>query len=104
MNRRQFRLCKVVLREKSLGKIQAASGVDLESLQDILSPESLTFSDYTPGKNTVVTLSDSLIDDFEAYRSARFDMFFNRSISISALLISIIALLSQIGILQLPQC
>lgn len=105
MTNRQVRVCRIVKKYKTLGLIlEKAHFKNVGELQDFLAPKSLEFSDYFLNDNSIVTLSNSSIEALEERRRRFVDTWFTRGIAIAALIISIFALLSEIGILKLTQC
>lgn len=102
MTNQQARICKKVLKYKKLGLIITKSGLsDSNELQDILGPMNIEISGYTAQSDSDVTLSPALIEELEQRRSKCFDTWFTRILSIIAIFISVIALLSELGILKL---
>lgn len=93
MTNRQAKICKAVRKYKTLGRIIPKSGVsDYLELQECLGPGMLDFSDDDMTDETVVILSDQLLEELEGRDRATFRETFTWVLSICAIIISIIAL------------
>lgn len=93
MTNKQARICKAVRKYKTLGRIIPKSGVsDYMELQERLWPGMLEFSDYDMTDETVVTLSNQLTEELEDRDRTTFREAFTWTLSILAIIISIIAL------------
>ena len=93
MTNKQARICKIVRKYKTLGRIIPKSGVsDYMELQECLGPGMLEFSDYDMTDETVVTLCDQLMEELEDRDRTTFRESFTWALSIFAIIISIIAL------------
>lgn len=104
MTNRQYKICRAVVRYKYLGKVLAKTRVgDYLDLQIALTPDALIFADSNLNDDTFIALSDEWAEDFENRRRSQFDRLFTNLIAILALIISAVSLLSQIGLIQLPQ-
>lgn len=68
MTKKQYQLCKTIFRYKTLGAITRIVDVDYLTLQQELNNQ-LNFSDGEIDDDTVVTLKNSLQNDYESYRS-----------------------------------
>ena len=102
MTNHQINVCKKILRYKKLDTILFKNDFSsYTDLQDAFSPSDLIFSDNRMDGRTTVTLSNAVIEELERRRVRMFDLWFTRCLSIIAIVISIIALLSQLGILRL---
>lgn len=102
MTNYQYKICRVIVRHKRLGKILAKVRVgDYLDLQLVLDTDALTFADDNFDDNTLVGLSTKWTEDFENHRRGQFDRRFTNVIAILALIISAISLLS--GLIRLPQ-
>lgn len=104
MTNRQFKVCKIIYKYKKLPIILKKGKIsDYLELQEVINYHYLDFSDDNMDKNTEVYLLDELIEELENRRRRNLDVWFTRFLAIAALIISVIALLSQLGILGLPQ-
>ncbi len=104
MTNYQYKICRIIVRYKHLGKILAKVRVgDYLDLQLVLDVDALTFADDNFDDNTLVGLSTKWTEDFENHRRGRFNRRFTNVIAVLALIISAISLLSQIGLIRLPQ-
>ena len=104
MTKAQIRICKKIVRYKNLKTVLQKCGFeDFYKFQDAIDPKRLCFSDSDYDDQTIIFLSDSALEEYEAYRSRIVDVWFTRSMAILALIISTIALLGQLGILGLPK-
>ena len=66
MTNKQFKIFKAVINFRTLPEILAATGLaDHDALQDEVGPENLDFSDWNMDENTVVTLTNEAIDQYE---------------------------------------
>ena len=102
MTNEQAKLCKIIMRYKKLTVILKKSGVpNYLDLQEILGPKNIDFSDTQMNDNTIVTLENPIIEELEQRRSRSIDHLFTRTLSIMAIIISVIALLGELGILRL---
>lgn len=100
----QIKIGKIIRKYKYLGLIlKKCKMTDYRELQDCFEPLDLDWSDSNMDDYTIVTLTNPLIEELERRRETVIDHWFTRSIAIIALIISILALLSEIGILKLPQ-
>lgn len=105
MTKKQIEICKKVVKYRNLNKILFETGVsDYFELQVIMGEGVLRFSDTEMDECTEVFLSDSTMEEFENRREKSIDTLFTRGMAIAAFVISLIALLGQLGILQLRQC
>ncbi len=69
MTAKSYKVCKTVLRHKTLGAIMKAANLqNYQQLQELAGPGRLSFSDYRFEADTVVTLSPAGQEEFEAYR------------------------------------
>lgn len=103
MTKQQYKLCKAVIRYKYLTKILKKTKINSYiKFQENLSYK-LNFSDSNMDSKTIVSLQTDLQEAYETYRARIIDTWITRGLALSALLISMLALLSEIGILRLPQ-
>ncbi len=104
MTRYQIKICKIIQKKRTLPAILSAGKIaDYNNLQNLFTPGSLSFSDCNMDDNTVVSLTNPLIEELENYRLRMTEIWFTRTLAIIAIVISLIALLSELGILGLPQ-
>lgn len=102
MTNRQRRICKNILRYKNLNKVLEKSKIsDYMEIQEIMGPGALDFSDYNMDENTEIFLEDAYIEEVERHHSRMIDVWFTRIMALAALVISIFAMLGQLGILKL---
>lgn len=100
MTQKQYRLCKTILRHKALSKILESTQIEDYLRLDLeFEPDCLEFSNDKMDDSTIVSLSNSTMEEFEARRARVADVWVTRIIAVAALIISAIALLAQLGIL-----
>ena len=104
MTKYQIKICKIIQKKKTLPAILSAGKIsDYNSLQNLFQPGDLSFSDCNMDDNTRVSLTTPLVEELESYHSKAVDAWFTRILAIIAIVISLIALLSELGIVGLPQ-
>lgn len=104
MTNRQIKVCKIIRKYRKLPVILKKSKIsDYLELQEFFEPYSLEFSDDEMDEHTEVFLKNHLIEEVETCSRQAFNTWFTRVLSILAFVISVIALLGQLGILQLPK-
>lgn len=104
MTKYQIKICKIIQKKRTLPAILSAGKIaDYNSLQNLFQPGDLSFSDCNMDDNTRVSLTNPLVEELESYRSKAVDAWFTRVLAIIAIVISVIALLSELGIIGLPQ-
>lgn len=95
----------MVVRYKYLEKVLQKSHVgDYFDLQCALGPNALDFSDNNMDGETTVMLTNPWLEAFESRCERSFDAWVTRGLSLLAIVIAAIALLAQLGILQLQRC
>lgn len=104
MTKKQFKICQMVIRYRNLYKVLRKTGIaDYLKIQELLGPGVLEFSDYEMDENTEIYLSGQAIEEVETRKSRLVDVWVTRILSGVAIIISAIALLSELGILGLPR-
>lgn len=93
MTNEQAKICKIILRYKTIGRINKKMNIpEYLNIQDYFEPGMLDFSDHRLTDDTVVILSNQLMEELEERGRAAFRSAFTWILSICALIISIIAL------------
>lgn len=93
MTKQQVKICKIILRYKTLNKIlQKANLEDWEELQMSFKPWMLEESDPDEKGNTVITLNNKLLEEFENRRNELFYKRIPLILSIVALIVSIFSI------------
>ena len=98
MVRKKMKICKNIIKYKKLGKILQKSHIpDYLSLQEEFEPGALDFSDYEFENDTIVYMTDDLLEEYEEQKDATFYRRGPFIISIISLIMSVFALLATIG-------
>ena len=104
MTKYQIKVCRIIQKKKTLPEILSSGKIsNYNDLQDLFNPGDLSFSDCNMDENTKVSLGNHLIEELEKRHARLIDVWFTRILAIAAIIISIIALLSELGILGLPK-
>lgn len=104
MTIRQYKLCKKIVKYRELGLILKQTKItNAELLQDEFPSDSLDFSDYVLSESTIVTLSHKAQEDVEAMTDKIIDHYWTRGLAIAAIIISVVALVLELGILRLTR-
>lgn len=94
MTNEQMKICKTIIKYKNLKDILTKAHIeDYYALQEKFKPGLLDFSDYDFEDNTIVSLTDDLLEEYEQQNT---ETFYHR-ISIIALIVSIFAALASIS-------
>ena len=97
MTDKQFKICGAVIRYRTLPEILAATGLrDHDALRDEAGVENLYFSDWNMDANTIVTLTDKAMEQYEKRKRDDADRNFTRRVAIYGAVMSTIAIASEI--------
>lgn len=95
MTKEQMKICKNIIRHKNLKDILRKSHIeDYYALQEKFKPGLLDFSDYDFEDDTVVSLTDELLEEYEQQKDKTF---YRRGPFIVSIIALIIAILGSIG-------
>lgn len=98
MTIKQMKICKIIIKNKNLKDILRKSHIeDYYTLQEKFKPGLLEFSDFDFEDNTVVSLSDELLEEYEEQKDRTFYRRWPFIISIVALIVSVFAVLATMG-------
>lgn len=93
MTNRQTKICKIILRHKTLGKILKKSHIkDYLALQEEFCPGSLEFSDFEFEDDTHVSLEKLFLEEFENQQREIFYKRIPLFISICAIVIALFSI------------
>lgn len=91
MTKEQMKICKIIIRHKTLGDILQKTRIeDYYALQEKFPPGSMDFSDYDFENDTIVTLNDNTLEEYEKQKDVMFYHRWPLVISIIALIMSIL--------------
>ena len=100
MTKEQIKICKIIIKNKNLKDVLLKSHIeDYYSLQEKFSPGLLDFSDYDFENNTVVNLTDELLEEYEKQKDEIFYRRWPFIISIIALIVSVLGSIGSDSIL-----
>ena len=98
MTKEQMEICKIIIKYNKLEDILRKSHIeDYCALQEKFYPRILDFSDYEFEDDTIVYLTNELLEEYEKQKD---EIFYHRwplIISVIALIVSIFAVLATIG-------
>lgn len=105
MTIKQLKICRKVIRYQNLYTVLKKTGIpDYLTIQEILGPGVLEFSDDEMNEETKIYLSHMALEEVETRQTKLVDVWFTRILSVITIIISAIALLSELGILKLTKC
>ena len=68
MNKQQYKICKLILKQPKLTKITKKLNLDYIELQEKFDNYMLNFSDNNFDENTHIYITDKLMSEYEEYR------------------------------------